>query len=430
VSCQKIDDYEFKEGKVSLKSPVIYGDDNRVDLFRLNQIENHLSIQTKAVALLVDKAKISEINGEPDFIRLNSSTLHQESNICLSEPFAKQPVAGFCTGFLLDDDILVTAGHCIDNIDHCKKTLITFGFAYSTHLSDPTKIRKDDVYECSELILKERDRRTKVDFAIIRLNRLVKNRPHLNVNLYSPELNSGDKLTILGHPNGLPLKIAFGPDSEVRKNSPENLYFVATLDSYLGNSGSPVLNSTTGFLEGVLVRGEKDYEFSENECFISKKCSHNDCRGEDVMKINEVIPYIPKNYPAEENSVDIEFSKSLDSVPIPDLDPEGVLTVINVDEHGNLKDLALEIEGKHKYPVDISVEVGSPDGFTYTFKPKIEIEGAEFKLFLGFRNNLTYGVHRFWNRSINGEWTIRVVDELRTDEGVLSKVKLILRLNK
>ena len=36
-------------------------------------------------------------------------------------------------------------------------------------------------------------------------------------------------------------------------------YFTANLDTYRGNSGSPVFNAITHKVEGVLVRGEQDF---------------------------------------------------------------------------------------------------------------------------------------------------------------------------
>ena len=68
-------------------------------------------------------------------------------------------------------------------------------------------------------------------------------------------------------------------------------FFVCNLDTYGGNSGSPVFNSSTHELEGILVRGETDFIVTENGCRKSNVCPQNDpnfvCRGEDCTRSTE-----------------------------------------------------------------------------------------------------------------------------------------------
>ncbi|MGZ4885265.1 MAG: hypothetical protein ACXV5H_07070 [Halobacteriota archaeon] len=64
----------------------------------------------------------------------------------------------------------------------------------------------------------------------------------------------GDSLRVhmIGHPAGLPTNFAGG--AAVRSNKP-CAFFVANLDTYAGNSGSPVFYSGTHEVEGILVGG-------------------------------------------------------------------------------------------------------------------------------------------------------------------------------
>ena len=93
----------------------------------------------------------------------------------------------------------------------------------------------------------------------------------------------GAPLTVVGHPAGLPVTISDG--AAVQRHRPT--FFSADLDTYQGNSGSPVFNSDrlrSGdlFVEGILVRGESDFE-QETPCLISRRCPlFSSCRGEDV----------------------------------------------------------------------------------------------------------------------------------------------------
>jgi V8-like Glu-specific endopeptidase len=81
----------------------------------------------------------------------------------------------------------------------------------------------------------------------------------------------------------LPLKVA--ENAFVRDNS-NSSYMTCNLDTYGGNSGSPVFNSETHEVEGILVRGETDFEPSGN-CNVSLVCPTTGCRGEDVTRTTE-----------------------------------------------------------------------------------------------------------------------------------------------
>ena len=93
-------------------------------------------------------------------------------------------------------------------------------------------------------------------------------------------------MLVIGHPSGLPTKIA--NRAYVRSNS-HAAFFQANLDTYGGNSGSAVFDALTGVVEGILVRGERDYIYDyDRRCMISKKCPDDGCRGEDVSRITRV----------------------------------------------------------------------------------------------------------------------------------------------
>lgn len=97
----------------------------------------------------------------------------------------------------------------------------------------------------------------------------------------------GEQLVVIGHPSGLPTKIAGG--AKIR--SGEAAYFTANLDTFGGNSGSAVFNATTGIVEGILVRGELDYVsdiVDGKVCKRANKCSDDGCDGEDVTRITSV----------------------------------------------------------------------------------------------------------------------------------------------
>ena len=95
---------------------------------------------------------------------------------------------------------------------------------------------------------------------------------------------------MIGHPSGLPTKFAGG--AAVRNNQ-QNAFFVANLDTYGGNSGSPVFNSNTHAVEGILVRGETDF-VQQGNCNVSLVCPSTGCRGEDCTRTTEFEQFVPR----------------------------------------------------------------------------------------------------------------------------------------
>ncbi|HZO10808.1 MAG TPA: hypothetical protein VFB48_01705, partial [Nitrososphaeraceae archaeon] len=92
------------------------------------------------------------------------------------------------------------------------------------------------------------------------------------------------RVHVIGHPVGLPLKYAAG--AQVRDNQ-SDLYIVCNLDTYGGNSGSPVINDDDPLeIEGILVRGDTDFNQVGN-CQRSNVCPNTGCRGEDVTRATE-----------------------------------------------------------------------------------------------------------------------------------------------
>lgn len=98
------------------------------------------------------------------------------------------------------------------------------------------------------------------DWAVVRLDRLVENREPLKIE-WKSEIPNDTALYVLGFPSGLPMK--FTCNAQVRNNDHEN-YFEADLDTFAGNSGSPVFNRDTHSVCGILVRGKEDYKVTDN----------------------------------------------------------------------------------------------------------------------------------------------------------------------
>jgi V8-like Glu-specific endopeptidase len=257
---------------------VIYGEDNRKDVFE--STDSALVELSKSTAAMISTEKLKSIKGD---IVISAQTL-ESRGICAKERFSKQISAANCSGFLVAPNILVTAGHCIKSESDCASYKWVFDFKVDHSDQGEVQVPKTSVYSCKKIISRSLDQMSKDDYAVIELNKKVLDRRPLAFRK-SGKISKGTSLAVIGHPTGLPTKIADG--AKVRSLSTK--FFVANLDTYGGNSGSAVFNTQTSEVEGILVRGENDYvPDSELGCQVSNVCANESCRGEDVTFITNI----------------------------------------------------------------------------------------------------------------------------------------------
>ena len=264
---------------------VVYGVDNRVDLFQ-SEVPLFYELAHSTAAMI----RNSDLTTDGESVTINGNTL-ESRGICSTARFSKQITAASCSGFLVGPDLLVTAGHCITSQRDCES--FSWVFDYNVKSDDQSldfSVDTSSVYKCSKIISQDLSRSTKNDFALIRLDREVNDRTPLEFR-QEGEVELDTPLVVIGHPSGLPTKIADG--AWVRSNESE-YYFVTNLDTFGGNSGSAVFNTDTGVVEGILVRGEQDYVWDSRGCRVPKVCDENECRGEDVTRITVVSDLINK----------------------------------------------------------------------------------------------------------------------------------------
>jgi V8-like Glu-specific endopeptidase len=209
-----------------------------------------------------------------------------EYGLCDKERFANEPVKAHCTGFAAGPNKIVTANHCID-----KQTMKGFYFVFD-YLADSegkyaTVFTPDKVYQAIDYV-EGSVNHPNTDFAVIKVDKTI---PSHRIARVNPNVNysSGDLYHVIGCPCGIPLKMA--PNAVVRTSSDPN-FFIINSDTYGGNSGSPVFNSTSHLVEGILVSGEQDFSLQTGQCNISFLCPFNGCSGESVSKNNQFINYI------------------------------------------------------------------------------------------------------------------------------------------
>ena len=250
----------------------IYGTDDRIDIFQLTDplILNNVN---SVVSLFHSNDVVDNGNGTSTLQTHNFGTSH---NLCLTERFRDQPLGCFCTGFLVAPNIIATAGHCVDNTNVTDRRFV-FGFQMSNNSTAQTIINNTEIYAGVTIV--GRQLTNAADWSLVQVDRPVTNHRIAQIRR-SGTIPNNQNLYVIGHPVGLPMKFADG--ANVRDNAPAD-FFVANLDTYGGNSGSPVFNSNTHLVEGILVRGETDF-VTQGTCNVSLVCPDTGCRGEDCTR--------------------------------------------------------------------------------------------------------------------------------------------------
>lgn len=237
------------------RNPVIYGEDNRIEVFEnKNLMYQRLA---SATAALIPAQKL-RFEGRNTFILAPNIADDPKVNICPGERYAHQPKGSDCAGVLVAPDIIVTAGHCYLDPSNCGSKYWVFNYVVRNARQTRVAVRTRDVYSCKEIIemrLTEVKKNSGIynDFAIIRLDRPVKNVVPVKLSPIVPKV--GTRALTIGTPSGLPLKIA---DGAIVKSANKH-EFRATLDAFNFGSGSPVFNQDTGEYIGVISRGEDDF---------------------------------------------------------------------------------------------------------------------------------------------------------------------------
>lgn len=267
---------------------VIYGVDDRLDYYQSAPAMRKLA---DSVVSLWRGSDVTLAAGGS--YRLATANYGSSMGLCAGEPFREQPIGAFCSGSLVGKNLVMTAGHCIKDENDCADTKFIFGFGLKVAGANLSSAQASEVYSCKKIVkryLNEDYGTLGPDYALVELDRPAEGKAPLAVSR-GGDLKKGDSIVVIGHPSGLPVKVAGG--ATVRDPSPDG-YFVANLDTYGGNSGSAVFNGRTGLIEGILVRGENDF-VDKDGCRVSNVVAADGGRGEDVTKISELASVIPKS---------------------------------------------------------------------------------------------------------------------------------------
>ncbi|MCY1039820.1 serine protease [Corallococcus sp. bb12-1] len=268
-------------------SPVVYGADDRKDVY------DHPStvLQDRARQSTVAIMSPSALNTtNPNNVTFNGQTLGQYENLCTDQRFRSDPAAAYCSGTLIDDDLVLTAGHCVEDLADCKSARFVFKY-YRTAAGTLETVTTQDIFTCKAILarhLSDETEDTYVDFTILQLDRSAAPRfTPAPVRPGNAPLAAGANVAVIGSGSGIPFKIDSG--GSVRENNAEYMdYFIATTDTFSGNSGSGVYETVNNTVAGILVFGDVDY-VSRGSCNVVNTCAETACEGEGIIYVHNAI---------------------------------------------------------------------------------------------------------------------------------------------
>ncbi len=108
---------------------------------------------------------------------------------------------------------------------------------------------------------------------------------------------------------------------------------------------------------------------------------------------------------------------------IPDNDPRGLLSAIDVSDRGLLQDLKIFIQAEHEFLGDVSFTLLSPSGESILIQSRTL--GRQTRLQRTYSLVSTPAIRRLLNTEIRGRWQLQVVDHVAGHTGRLKQWELV-----
>lgn len=266
----------------------LYGEDGRFE-----QVGAPAEVRAlgASVAALFARRDLVEVGGR---FQVMTRPLAEVLPLSPGEAFAEQPCGAFGSAWVLDEHHMVTAGHCVPR-GGVDELVCVFGFAVGLEGEVPDSFSAEQVaFPSAALSSRELGEDGDADWAILRFEQALGAAP---LRLRTGEVEIGEAVWMFGHPCGLPLKYA--PGAVVTRHKNEDR-FLATLDAFAGNSGSPVFDAQRRVV-GMLVRGAEDWRQGAEGRLVAATGAATGARpgsgapslGEEVMKLARFIARRP-----------------------------------------------------------------------------------------------------------------------------------------
>lgn len=244
----------------------VNGEDDRREYFELSDPFERAALEQFTVVLTTEGAAEALVSRRLQAL----PTWRQVSRLCDGEPFMDQPAAAFCSGVLLDSDLVLTSGHCVDAVP-LDTLRVAFDYYYTAE--GELAVEGEDVYAVEAVLAARRDDEPasaggeRLDYAWLQLSEPALGRRPARAHTRAPGAERDDPVISIGAGGGVPLKWDAGGRVQDTRAAVLD-YFIADTDTSQGSSGGGVFDQDLAVL-GSLARGAVDFTRTDAGCFVT-----------------------------------------------------------------------------------------------------------------------------------------------------------------
>lgn len=242
--------------------PVIYGEDERQEPFASSS--SHTAVALHSTVALIPTAIVRALDSGG--LTWQDVTLGGADGMCADERFASQPAIAQCSGTLVATDLVLTAAHCVNGPLRCSDYTLALGYALTSATEQHPWLDGSQLYGCQNVLVDLSAADPPADVALVQLDRAV-SAPWRAAPLRNASIVAGEHVLAATFPLGTPLKLDEG--GQVRDVLSAS--FTADIDTFIHSSGGALFDES-GFLAGVLVKGQDDFTFDEKaQCYRARR---------------------------------------------------------------------------------------------------------------------------------------------------------------